>query len=99
MTDKRKSPNPNNSIWFYQKGEYKCYSKDLKLLNRIESWILVDSGAYYYESGNLFARDLIFPSKLYNRVAKALGLPLRKKNKNRSEGGLRYRGNLPNSSG
>ena len=67
-------------IWYYDRGRYKGYSEDLDVAKRIMNWnSVVPCSIYYTPSMRIFAYDFIFPSRTYNRVAKVLGLPLRKK--------------------
>jgi len=83
-----------STIWGYRRGEFKGYSENFSELAKIESWKEVVHCGYYYENGILIGRDFIFPSKLYNRVAKVFNLPKRSKSQNRIRGGHRSVSNL-----
>jgi len=66
-------------IWHYF-DEFKVYTENPALKDRIASWEGCRvSNLYYSRQGRLFAWDLIFPRRLYDRVADLCGLPLRKK--------------------
>ncbi len=69
-----------NEIWQYGRGNYKGYCDDLKIAKRIMNWKSVESCSIYYTpSMRIFAYDFIFPTRSYDRVAKLLELPPRKK--------------------
>lgn len=71
-------------IWPYSRGLYKVYTEDYQVMKKIASWEgCKKSGIYYNHYGQVFGWDLIFPGYLYNRIAKSVGLPPRKKNPNR----------------
>ena len=71
-------------IWPYYRGFYKVYTEDYQVMKKIASWEgCKRSGTYYNPKGQVFGWDLIFPGYLYNRIAKSVGLPPRKKNPNR----------------
>jgi len=70
-----------SEIWWYSKGFYKIYTEDYQEKEKIDSWQSCRcSNTYYDQYGKNKAWDLIFPSRLYNRVAKVIGAPPRKKN-------------------
>jgi len=67
-------------IWQYGRGYYKGYTEDIKFAKRIMNWKSVESCSIYYTpSMRIFAYDFIFPTRSYDRVARVLGLPPRKK--------------------
>ncbi|MCH8014966.1 MAG: hypothetical protein IH823_09390 [Candidatus Dadabacteria bacterium] len=67
-------------IWRYGRGYYKSYTENLDVAKRIMRWSSVErSSIYYTPSMRIFAYDFIFPTRTYNRVARVLGLPDRKK--------------------
>ena len=69
-----------SKIWQYGRGYYKCYTEDLESAKRIMRWSSVERCSFYYtRSMQIFAYDFVFPTRTYNRVAKALGLADRKK--------------------
>lgn len=68
----------------YYKGYCKVYTKDYEAKQKIASWqSCKQSNTYYNRYGQLMGWDLIFFSKLYNRVAKLVNLPQKGKNSNR----------------
>jgi hypothetical protein len=71
-------------IWLYYRGFYKVYTEDYEAMKKITSWQGCKRSCIYSNyKGQVFGWDLIFPSRLYNKVAKTVGLPLRAKNPNR----------------
>jgi len=73
-----------SEIWAYYRGYFKVYTEDYETKQKIASWNgCKHSNTYYNRYGQLIGWDLIFPSKLYNKVAQLLGLPMRAKNHNR----------------
>ena len=71
-------------IWPYYRGYYKVYTEDYDVVRKIASWEgCRRSCTYYAQNGRLFGWDLIFPSNLYNKVARLVGLPARPKDPNR----------------
>lgn len=82
--------NGHSEIWQFERGFYKGYTEDVKVANRIIRWSSVERGSIYYTpSMRIFAYDFIFPTRSYNRVARALGLPERKKSAGRIKQGQR----------
>ena len=78
-----------NNIWKYQGNSFKAHCTDSSLAKRIASWEGCEkSGTYYYPDGHR-EMDVLFPVKLYNRVAELLKLPLRQKNPKRVAHGQR----------
>lgn len=75
-------------IWPYYRGFYKVYTENYEAVRKIASWEgCRRSCTYYTQNGKLFGWDLIFPSKLYNKVARLVGLPLKRKNPSRQKQG------------
>ena len=69
-----------SEIWKYGRGRYKGYTEDVKIAKRIMNWNSVERCSIYYTpSMQIFAYGFIFRTRTYNRVARALGLPDRKK--------------------
>ena len=67
-------------IWRLFTGWYKVYVEDRALKDQIASWQDCRlSCVYFNRRFQVQGWDLIFPGRLYNRVAKLCGLPLRKK--------------------
>ena len=67
-------------IWKYFRGKYKGYTQDIKVAKRIMNWKSVEPCSIYYTpSMRIFAYDFIFPTRTYDRIAEAFGLPQRKK--------------------
>jgi hypothetical protein len=72
-----------NDIWKYQGSAFKAHCTNMSLAKRITNWEECEkSGTYYYPDGHR-EMDVIFPGKLYNRVAELLNMPLREKNPKR----------------
>ena len=79
-----------SEIWWYGRGFYKCYFENLDIAKRIKRWKSVERCSIYYtHSMRIFAYDFILPTLTYDRVAKALGLPPRKKSPARIKQGLK----------
>ena len=79
-----------SEIWWYGRGLFKCYIENLDVVKRIMRWSSVERCSFYYtRSMQIFAYDSVFPTPTYNRVAKALGLPDRKKSPARIKQGLK----------
>lgn len=71
-------------IWSYSKGYYKVYLENGNLAKKIAGWRDGQpAGRYFDRKGRHIGWDIIFPSRLYNRVAKLIGMPGRQKNPNR----------------
>ena len=69
-----------SEIWKDGRGRYKGYSEDINVAKRIMRWKSVQKAAtHYYPGMRLKAFEFIFPTRTFNRVARALGLPPRKK--------------------
>ena len=82
-----------NDIWAYGRGWHKAYSNDLKLITKLERWQKVElCTTYMTQYGKIFAKDIIFPSSIYNRIATELGLPPKSKSPGRVRQGQRLSG-------
>jgi len=69
-----------NEIWKDGPGRYKGYSEDINVAKRIMNWKSVEPCSIYYTpSMRIFAYDFIFRTRSYDRIAKVLYLPPRKK--------------------
>jgi len=69
-----------SEIWQYGRGYYKSYTEDIDVAKRIMRWSSVERCSIYYtHSMRIFAYDFIFPTLSYNRIAKLLGFPDRRK--------------------
>ena len=80
----------NSEIWQYVRGFYKGYTENLEAAKRIMRRTSVDRCCiYYFPDGRLKAFDFIFPTDTYNRVAEALGLPMKTKSAGRIKQGQR----------
>ena len=89
MDGKARRVTATEEIWRYFDA-FKVYTENATLKDRIASWEECRvSNRYYNRQGRLFAWDLIFPRKLYNRVAELCGLPPRKKSPKRVAQGKR----------
>ena len=76
-----------SEIWKYG-GLFKGYTEDIDVAKRIMRWISVEPCCTYYTpSMKVFAYDFIFPTRTYNRVAVAFGLPKRRKSPERVKQG------------
>ena len=67
----------NNQIWFYEKGSYKAYTEDRRLINKLTFWKNCKLSCQYRFPGGSGV-DFIIPSKLYHRVSKLLRLSAEK---------------------
>jgi len=77
-------------LWPYFRGTHKVYVEDTALKDRIASWQGCRVHCLYYNRHfTLVAWDIIFPARLYNRVAELCGLPPKKKSPRRVAWGRR----------
>ena len=77
-------------IWPFFRGQYKVYVEDAVLKDRIAGWQGCRVHCTYHNRQlRVVAWDIVFPSKLHNRVAELCGLPLRKKSPGRVAHGKR----------
>lgn len=86
----RQQPKAAVDLWPYFRGTYKVYVEETVLKDRIANWQDCRIHCLYYNRHfTLVAWDIIFPSRLYNRVAQLCGLPPRKKSPKRVAHGKR----------
>jgi hypothetical protein len=77
-------------IWPFFRGQYKVYVEDATLKDRIAGWQDCRVHCVYYNRQfRVVAWDIIFSSKLYNRVAELCGLPPKQKSPGRVAHGKR----------
>ena len=77
------------SIWRYQGNVFKAHCTDTGLAKKVASWRGCQrSSVYRYPDGHM-EMDVLFPERLYSRVAGLLELPLRQKNPKRIVQGQR----------
>jgi len=77
-------------IWPFFRGQYKVYVEDAALKDRIAGWQGCRVHCVYHNRRfRVVAWDIIFPSRLYDRVAQLCGLPLKKKSTGRVAHGKR----------
>jgi len=69
-----------SEIWEWYRGYYKVYLEDSVIKRQITGWGECKEHCYYFHLDGKRGWDVIFPSKLYNRVAKLVSLPLKQKN-------------------
>ena len=76
-------------IWSFDRGRYLLFTKEKKNLSKILRWKKVElSGIYSFPDG-LTGISIIFPSSIYDRVARELGLPKKVKSSGRVKQGQR----------
>lgn len=81
--------NENGGIWRFCGSIFKAHCKDTVMAKKIAGWEDCErSSVYHYPDGHR-EMDVLFPGKLYNRVAELLKLPLRQKNPKRVAHGLK----------
>jgi len=79
-----------SEIYEHFRGEYWCYTENIEAARKIIRWESVErSATHIYSDGKLKAFEFIFPTRTYDRVAEALGLPPRKKSPGRVKQGQR----------
>lgn len=77
-------------IWPFFRGQYKVYVEDAALKDRIAGWQDCRVHCVYHNRRfRVVAWDIIFPSRLYDRVAELCGLPSRQKSPGRVAHGKR----------
>ena len=77
-------------IWPFFRGQYKVYVEDAALKDRIAGWQDCRVHCVYHNRQlRVVAWDIIFPSRLYNRVTELCGLPPKKKSPGRVAHGKR----------
>ena len=88
-TTENKEEELPNTIWRYDGHTFKAHCTDPGLAKKIASWRGCErSSVYSYPDGHM-EMDVIFPERLYGRVAGLLELPLRRKNPKRIAQGHR----------
>ena len=83
--------------WSYYPPEFKVWvSPDFRATRaRIEGWKkTVKSATYFYPNGAI-TWDYILPARYYNRIAKLIGTPIRKKDPGRVAAGKTTRNLRP----
>lgn len=76
----RKTP----CIWRFFAGTYKVYVEDKALKDQLAGWQDCRLHCVYFNRHfQVVGWDLIFPSRLYSRVARLCGLPSRQKSQKR----------------
>ena len=76
-------------IWSFGKGWHQLFTDDVKILERVIRWNKVKKfGIYYYPDGSI-GISILFPSSIYDRVARELGLPKKVKSSGRVKQGQR----------
>jgi len=73
----------SNEIWRYHGNIHKAHCTDVSLARTIASWKGGEKSAVYYYPDGHNEMDVLFPGRLYNRVAGLLKLALRQKNPKR----------------
>jgi len=73
----------DSEIWEWFRGYYKVYLEDSKVKRQIASWDECKEHCKYFHSDGRLGWDIIFPSRLFNRIAKLVSLPLKRKNMKR----------------
>lgn len=74
-----------SEIWKYDSGRYKVYVECRNLRIRLRAWkdcVMHSSYSHVRDMGEI-GWDFIFPARMYDRVARLVGLPARKKNPER----------------
>ena len=69
-------------IWFFQQGTYKVYIEDIRLKNKFDWLKGFNRGGTYCNKEGKQGWDYTFSAGSYDKVARLLKLPLKKKNKN-----------------
>jgi hypothetical protein len=76
-------------IWKYDIGRYKVVVVDRELKNKLMSWKECTLHCRYSYMRGEIGWDFIFPGRIYNRVARLVGLPPKRKNPKRVAQGKR----------
>ena len=69
-----------NEVWKYFGNNYKVYTENTELKNKIIEWQGCDIHGIYQHQNKVIGWDIIFPSHFYNRVARLAGFVERQKN-------------------
>ena len=81
--------NTDIEIWSLGRGWFQLFTKNLEKLTKIKRWEkVIENGIYYFPDGAI-GRSFIFPSSIYNRIARELGLPQKTKSPGRVKQGQR----------
>ena len=80
LSNETKEEELSNDIWKYQGNTFKAHCMEVFLAKRIATWDGCEKSATYYYPDGHNEMDVLFPVRLYNRVAELLKLPLREKN-------------------
>ena len=74
-------------IWSFGRGWFQLFSREGERLAKIKRWKKVEQfGIYYFPDGSI-GISILFPSSIYNRVARELGLPKKIKSPGRVKQG------------
>ena len=63
------------------------YSEDKEILSILSRWKKIKMFGTYFKPNRVIGRSFLFPSKIYSRVAKIMGLPAKKKSYGRVSSG------------
>ena len=63
------------------------YSEDKNLLSIVSRWKKIEMFGTYFKRDGDIGRSFLFPSNIYNRIAKIMGLPAKSKSKGRVRAG------------
>ena len=74
-------------IWSFDRGRYLLFTKEKKNLSKILRWKKVELFGIYSFPDGLTGISIIFPSSIYNRIARELGFPKKTKSPGRVEWG------------
>ena len=68
-------------IWKYDRGRYKIYVEDREARKKLMSWkdCVIHCQYAHMRDMRECGWDFIFPRRMYDRVARLVGLPARKK--------------------
>ncbi len=81
--------NRENIIWKYFRGEWQAFSADMTVIRKLLSWNKVSINGIYTFQNRTVGKSILFPTLLYDRVAKELNLSQRKKSHGRVKWGER----------
>ena len=74
-------------IWSFGRAWHQLFTDDVKILERVIRWKKVKKfGTYHYPDGSI-GISILFPSSIYDRVARELGLPKKIKSSGRVKQG------------
>jgi len=72
-----------SEIWPWYRGFYKVYLEDSEKKRQIAGWQGCKEHCKYFLPDGRQGWDVIFPSRLYDKVARIVSLPLKKRNPKR----------------